>query len=325
MERSEKHTEQAGIFVPLSLVTIVATYLLIAVGALVRAAGAGLGCPDWPRCFGRWIPPTRADHLPAGFDASQFSTINTWLEYVNRLLGVVIGLLIFATLLSAWRRHRHHRHVLWPASAAFLLVGFQGWLGGQVVEQELDPNVLTLHLVVALLIVGLLLYTHLCARYSRTTVDGRRDGGEPSFDAIRGIRRLAWLVACLTLVQVTLGTRVRGVVQALEKTATPREDWLPLGWWPDLAHRQLAVVVTAAAAVLLWAVIRFAPDWRDVRTWASRVLGLTAVQIIAGLGLAYGGVPRALQVVHLSLSSLLIGAISIFLFLVYRPLSGQRS
>ena len=333
----ESSVVSGGIFVPLSLATTIATYLLIAVGALVRAAGAGLGCPDWPRCFGSWVPPTDASDLPAGFDISQFNVINTWLEYVNRLIGVVIGLLIFATLIAAWRRHRRQPRIFWPSVAAFLLVGFQGWLGGQVVANELDPNILTLHLIVALIIVGLLLYAHLCARVagqSQTISAAGSDSGPRQLPVMLG--RLGWLVAVLVLLQATLGTRVRGVLQAIEKTGVPRAEWLPRAWWPDLAHRQLAVIVILACGYLWWACRREARGQteadggsspvevtRRMTTWARWILILAGVQIASGLGMAYGAVPRSLQVGHLALSSLLIGAISVFLFLTYRP--GARS
>ncbi len=125
-------------------------------GALVRAAGAGRAARTGPGAFGQWIPPTNAADL-AGFDISQFHAVNTWLEYVNRLLGVLIGFLIFATLIAAWRWHRKQPRVIWPTTAAFVLVGVQGYLGGQVVEQGLKPSVLTAHMLLALIIVGLLL------------------------------------------------------------------------------------------------------------------------------------------------------------------------
>jgi heme A synthase len=76
------------------------------VGGLVRASGAGLGCPDWPRCFGSWIPPLSAADLPARFDPALFKPTLMWTEYLNRLLGMTVGLMILATTISAWRHHR---------------------------------------------------------------------------------------------------------------------------------------------------------------------------------------------------------------------------
>ena len=333
--------QASGIFVPLSLATTLATYLLITVGGLVRAAGAGLGCPDWPHCFGSYIPPLDASDLPPGFDASQFNVINTWLEYVNRLLGVTIGFLIFATLLAAWRRprvaegdsagvsRRRDGHVIWPTTLAFLLVGFQGWLGGKVVTEKLDPTILTVHLIVALVIVGLLLHAHLWARWragSRMGLSAPREGvsGFLERGTVEWLVRLGWLVGLLVLAQAALGTRVRGVLQAIEKAGVPRTDWLPLGWWPDLAHRQLAVIVVLTSAGLVYAVHRLAPRHRALARWARRVLGLAVLQVAAGLGMAYGNVPRALQVTHLTLSSLLIGVLSVFLFVCYAERADPR-
>jgi heme a synthase len=299
-----------GVFLPLSLATTLATYVLIAVGGLVRAAGAGLGCPDWPRCFGMWIPPIRADQLPPGFDISQFNVFNTWLEYVNRLLGVTIGLLIFATLISAWRWHRRSRQIVWPVTAAFVLVGFEGWLGGQVVEKELAADVLTAHLVVALVIVGLLLFAHLCARHGRPS--------QPISGGQRRLGLLGWAAVVLVLVQVGVGTRVRGILQELGKAGVARSEWLPLDWWPDLAHRQFAVVVLGLCMFLLWATRRVVPQHAGARRWARYIVLLNLVQIAGGLGLAYGGVPPSLQVVHLAVASLLVGALSVYLFQIYR-------
>ena len=75
-------------FQRLAVLTTVLTYLLIAVGGLVRASGAGLGCPDWPRCFGAWIPPASAADLPSQFDASQFNPTLMWTEYLLSLIHI---------------------------------------------------------------------------------------------------------------------------------------------------------------------------------------------------------------------------------------------
>src|SRR5262245_12110213 len=124
-------------FQRLALCTTAITYFLILVGGLVRASGAGLGCPDWPRCFGSWVPPASAAELPPQFDASLFNPALMWTEYLNRLLGVTVGFLILATVLSAWRHHRDHSGIFRATIAALLLTGFQGWLGGRVVASEL--------------------------------------------------------------------------------------------------------------------------------------------------------------------------------------------
>ncbi len=141
-----------------ALTTVGATIFLIFVGGLVRASGAGLGCPDWPKCFGMWIPPTSASELPVGFDLAQFNVFKTWTEYINRLIGVIIGMLIMATFVLSFRYREKEPAVFYSSGAAFVMVLIQGWLGGQVVMTGLDEWLITLHMLLAMLIMMTLIY-----------------------------------------------------------------------------------------------------------------------------------------------------------------------
>ena len=116
-------------------ITLFAVYFLILVGASVRASGAGMGCPDWPTCFGSWIPPTSEAQLPAnyqeiyadlGYAETEFNVVKTWIEYLNRLTGVTIGFLILLTAIYSWSVRRHDKAIATASVAAFLMVGFQG-------------------------------------------------------------------------------------------------------------------------------------------------------------------------------------------------------
>jgi cytochrome c oxidase assembly protein subunit 15 len=277
------------------------TYFLILVGGLVRASGAGLGCPDWPRCFGSWIPPGSAADLPAGFEASQFNPTLMWTEYLNRLLGVTVGILIFATLVSAWRHHRRTPQIFWPTLAAFLLVGFQGWLGGVVVQQQLAAWLVTVHMVVALVIVSLLLYATVYAFFA----DAVRPGG----DATRNV--LVWTTVALmaiTLLQVILGTQVREGVDEALAAGIERAAVLSHVGTIDIWHRELALLVIAATAVLAWLVwTRHNAEPAIVRS-AAVVIGLVGLQVLLGLTMAYVALTPPAQVLHLTASSLLLGA-----------------
>jgi cytochrome c oxidase assembly protein subunit 15 len=297
-------------FQELALWTTATTYVLIFVGGLVRASGAGLGCPDWPRCFGSWIPPASAAGVPAEFDASQFNPTLMWTEYLNRVLGVAVGFLILATLVSAIRHHRRERRILWPTLAAFLLVGFQGWLGGVVVERELAAWVVTLHLLVALVIVSLLLYATVYAFFAGF-------GGLPDATARRRLVVGTALLIAITLVQVTLGAQVRGGIDDAMARGTPRAQVLAgigaFDWW----HRETAVaVLVATLAVLLMARRRHARE-RPLMLAAYLMSGLAIAQILLGVTMAYVSLTPPLQVGHLTASSLLLGTQTV-LFLLAR-------
>ncbi len=287
-------------FQRLALWTTATTYLLILVGGLVRASGAGLGCPDWPRCFGSWIPPASAADLPAEFDPSQFNPALMWTEYLNRLLGVTVGLLIFATAISAWRHYRHQPRILWTTIAAFLLVGFEGWLGGRVVAHELAAWIVTAHLLVAIVIVQLLLYATFEAFASQAPAPQAPQAPQsPQAPTV-----IASLIA-LTLLQAGFGTQVRGHIETAINAGVAREGALSTVGRLDYLHRDLAFIVLIGAALLtLWLLSRRSPLGR----WSFVVLLLAIGQIVLGVVMAYGSLVPAAQVGHLTIASLLLGA-----------------
>jgi heme a synthase len=280
-------------FQRLALWTTATTYLLILVGGLVRASGAGLGCPDWPRCFGGWIPPASVADLPPQFDPALFNPRLMWTEYLNRLLGVAVGFLIFATTIQAWRHHRRDARILWTTVAAFLLVGFEGWLGGRVVAHGLTPWIVTAHLMVALVIVQLLLYA---------TYASGASGATPGTSLVS--RAAAALIA-VTLLQVAFGTQVRERIDAARDSGIARDLALGTVGRLDYLHRDLALVLLAASAALtVWLVSRRS----RLVSWSWVVLALAASQVALGAYMAYGSLLPAAQVGHLTLASLLLGA-----------------
>jgi cytochrome c oxidase assembly protein subunit 15 len=291
-------------FQRLALWTTATTYLLILVGGLVRASGAGLGCPDWPRCFGSWIPPASAADLPPQFDPSQFNPGLMWTEYLNRLLGVTVGFLIFATAISAWRHHRHQPRILWSTIAAFLLVGFEGWLGGRVVAHELASWIVTAHLIVAIVIVQLLLYATFVA--GETGEAGETgDAGEAGETRATGSSLAIAGLIVLTLVQAGFGTQVRGHIETAINAGVARDAALATVGRLDDLHRDLAFVVLIGAALLvLWFLSRRSPFIR----WSFAVLALAIGQVVLGAVMAYGSLVPAAQVGHLTIASLLLGA-----------------
>ena len=178
--------------------SLILVYLVIAAGAIVRMTGSGMGCPDWPKCFGYLIPPTERSQLdwkaeysykkgqviivnknlrvaPKNFtsniayapknwapytkhDYAIFNPTHTWIEFLNRVLGAIAGLATLFLLISAIFRYK--KDVL-ATIISFLIVlsmGFQAWLGKTVVDSNLAPYKITVHMVMALLIVVFILY-----------------------------------------------------------------------------------------------------------------------------------------------------------------------
>ena len=121
--------------------TTLLTLGLITVGAIVRATESGLGCPDWPKCHGSWIPPLESTAL---------------IEYSHRLSAALVGVLVLSLSILAWTRFRSTRGIFWPSFMALVTVIVQGGIGRIVVREELRANLVALHFGVSLTLLGLL-------------------------------------------------------------------------------------------------------------------------------------------------------------------------
>ncbi|HKK47042.1 MAG TPA: COX15/CtaA family protein [Balneolaceae bacterium] len=292
-----------------ALTTVGATIFLIFVGALVRASGSGLGCPDWPKCFGNWVPPTSASQLPAGYDISQFNVFKTWTEYINRLIGVSIGLLITATCVLSFRYRKTKPRVLYSSVAAFLLVIIQGWLGGRVVETGLNVWLITLHMLLAMLIMVTLIYAVFKASEEQITITLTEETSRWLLGAVI-------LLIVFTFAQLILGTQVREAIDTIKDmvNSPPRETWISHIDLIGEIHRSFAWTVLLSGGVVF-----YFSGWRSrskpVRKVGITIFCLIVLQIITGVGIYYLGVPPTYQVIHLTGVAFLI-AFEFLLFLM---------
>ena len=141
-----------------ALISTILSYLLIFVGGLVRVSGSGLGCPDWPKCFGRWVPPTSIEQIPAHIDPTAFNIVLAWIEYGNRMLGVIVGISILLMTIIAVIYFKKNSKILLSSLLSLFLVVANGGLGAIVVSSVLNPFIVSLHMILALFLVSVLSY-----------------------------------------------------------------------------------------------------------------------------------------------------------------------
>jgi heme a synthase len=330
----------------LTISTLIAVYLLILVGGVVRSTGSGMGCPDWPKCFGSWVPPTSVSQLPenykeiyAGFrqrknerfarvltamgmretaDAitndpgvlieNDFNVTKTWIEYFNRIVGVVIGMLIIAVFVFSIRFWSSRRNLTLISLSSLVLVIFQGWIGSLVVSTNLTPWTITLHMFLALLQVALLVYL--------VNATGENE------KKIRSSLGFWWLVASMALlgVQILLGTQVREAIDSVALLTT-RDKWIESILETFVIHRSftwLILLVHIAFIVRLGKTNGFG-------VFPMTLIGLLISTIISGAGMAYFGVPPFLQPIHLLLATLTFGMQFLFLLKLNRKEEVQLS
>jgi len=311
------------------------TFLVVLAGSVVRMTGSGMGCPDWPKCFGLMIPPTQAEEVTWRAGASYepgrmliandtlwvaqeailaedfskerdaghwtsydkhsyaiFNPLHTWVEFINRLLGALTG--IPALLLLAWAfwrgmKARHWKPFIW-AMVHLLLLGLVAWLGKKVVDGNLIPFSITIHMVgaVAILVslVGMMQSITQHTQDAAVAVLGRTKGW-------------LWIATALALVQLVIGTQVREQIDLLHHAGILRSDWLgalPNEW---KFHRSGSWLV--ALTQLVW-IYPLRSVSGPARITAMTIVGLIAAQMVTGLFFVVADMPKVLQPVHLLLA-----------------------
>ncbi|RKS53472.1 cytochrome c oxidase assembly protein subunit 15 [Gillisia mitskevichiae] len=318
-------------FVKISLILV---YLVIIAGAVVRMTGSGMGCPDWPKCFGYYIPPTEiteiqfqedrnykkgqviivdeslmtaaqdfktgATYNPQDWvkytkhDYAIFNPWHTWIEYINRLFGALAGLavLIMAFLsLKYWRDNKKITLLSW---LSVFLMGFQGWLGATVVFSVLSPVKITIHMVMALVIVALILYLLQISKAISSTKIG-----------LKSFRSLSLFAVIFTLIQIILGTQVRQFVDEQIKLLgyDMASEWLATPSVIFYIHRSFSILVVILNLLIWWQNKKLNLGFNKVN-W---VLGIIGLEVITGIAMYNFDFPALSQPLHLVIASLLFG------------------
>ncbi|MBC9796033.1 COX15/CtaA family protein [Sinomicrobium weinanense] len=321
-------------FRTITKITLVLIYMVIVAGALVRMTGSGMGCPDWPKCFGYYIPPTEESQLLwqpgrsfkkghiiireeallvakenftttdkfipdhwepyTRHDYAVFNPSHTWTEYINRLFGALAGFATLFMAMASFTFWKKNKTVTLLSWLAVFGMGFQAWLGATVVYSLLAPVKITIHMVMALAIVALVLYILHITR-----------NREKSYKVNTLFTNLVWLALILTVIQVVLGTQVRQFVDDQAKLLgdTARAIWLHN---PDLTfyiHRSFSILVLVVN-VFLYILNRKRQLHYSRLNWVMILIG---IEILSGIVMAYFDFPLASQPVHLVIASVLFG------------------
>ena len=315
---TNKHEQR---FRSLALLTVIVVYLLILAGGIVRGTGSGMGCPDWPKCFGRWVPPTDISQLPPNYQEIYgaklkgevvFNAVKTWIEYVNRLLGVFSGLLVFATLLASIPYLRKDKTIFWGSVAAFLLIGANGWLGSRVVATELAQFMITLHLLLAILVVFSLIFVWVRSNGVRLS---------PQLLEVKS-NRINWLLittVVLTLSQVLLGTQVRDALDEVVRRLgySQREQWIENLDWRFYIHRSFSLVILAFHIAVVFQ-LRKMREMKVLNRLFKVLIALVVAEIVTGAIMGYFSVPAFAQPIHLLLAIIMVG-VQFISWLVINP------
>lgn len=317
----------------LTYISLICTFLVILAGSVVRTTQSGMGCPDWPKCFGYYIPPTADEQVryqqgrtytkgmmvieydtlwraksniisQAEFnreqwekypkhDYSDFVVHQTWIEYINRLLGALLGIFVFGMFVTSFSYRKTKPLLIFLSFALVFVTGFQAWLGKLVVDGNLIPQSISIHMLGALL---LLLLAQLVINQIRMNENSSVN---------KPLRNIGYLAALMVLLQILIGTQVREEIDVIAKSMgfDMRALWVDELSSTFLIHRAFSLIVTAACAYAVY--LSLQTQDKSFRLLGKLSALVIALELIAGVILGFAGMPAAFQPIHLLLATVL--------------------
>ncbi len=313
-------------------IALILVYLVVFAGAFVRLTGSGMGCPDWPKCFGYYIPPTEKQELVftegkeynkgqviiknetllvakedfiakstfvssnwekyTKHDYAIFNPLHTWVEYINRLLGALAGIACFLTFIFSFGYWKEKRKLVFISFFICILMGFQAWLGKTVVDSVLNPFKITTHMLAALLIISFQLYL---------IYEVQKKGKSFIFETT--FNKVLLLTIGLTIIQILLGTSVREHVDGVSETGAPKILWLQNPTLTFYIHRSFSIIVLIANFYLFSRNRKLQLHFQKIN-W---VMVLIFFEILSGILMYYLDFPFGTQTIHVMLATLLFG------------------
>jgi len=325
-------------FVRFNWVTLVLIYLVVVAGSFVRITGSGMGCPDWPKCFGQWVPPTEASELPSNYKEvysekrakkiekfakflskiglkatadqimndptlrveESFNWKRTWTEYGNRLVGFLAGNFMLAMFIWMLIKYRKRKLVL-ITLFNLVLMFLEAWFGSIVVASNLVPWTITIHMFLALVIIGIQLYV----------IREISPVQQKKIELNKTMKWMAIFVLGITFYQMFLGTQVREFIDELTKAGYGREAWTEHLGWAFLIHRSFSWLVLVLMTFMIW---------KNEKTSKLMIMrsayAILVLELVSGVLLAYANMPGLVQTSHLVFAAILFGVLTMLVFRV---------
>ena len=315
-------------------VTLASLYLIFLAGSIVRMTGSGMGCPDWPKCFGYYIPPTSEEQITwqpnstyekgiiiiknevlyvaekkvntsSVFDETNweeytkheyatFNKFHTWVEYINRLITVLSGFIFLFLLAGSLKFRKENKWIPILSFIAFFFMLIEAFLGKMVVDSNLKPTMITIHMVIGLLIIGLILRLLFIIRKEKTV-----------FKYHSLFNRLLIASIIFSIIQIAMGTQVRQFIDEQVKLFgfENKEYSLMNPSFKFYFHRSFTIAIILVNFGLFYLNQLHKLGYKLVK-W---ILVLLFLETITGILMYYAEFPLGTQAVHLLSGALLFG------------------
>ena len=327
-----------------TIISIVIVYLVILAGGIVRMTGSGMGCPDWPKCFGFLIPPTEISQLEwksnseynknqiviideklfyandkfkskskfemsnwseyTKHDYSKFNVYHTWIEYINRLIGAIAGLSVLILFVNSLKFLKTKKIITGLSFLALIAIIFQAWLGKLVVDSNLTANTITVHMLMAIILLFILFSILAISNPSKKRVK-----------ISRNISILVLISIVLLLIQIITGTEVRKFIDIKMELLnyTEKERWIENISSSFSFHRSFSWAI-----IIVNSLIYFYARKSGLKLKIIHIVNtLIFFQISSGIIMYYFHFPFSSQPIHLLISTMII-SIQFYFLLLYK-------
>lgn len=314
-------------------ISIISVYLIFLAGSVVRMTGSGMGCPDWPKCFGYYIPPTSEEQITwkpntefkKGFiivkdealfvaekdiktvdefkadnwkkytkhDYAKFNKYHTWTEYINRLASVLAGFVFLFLIYAASKFWKENKTIPLLAFGAFFLMLFEAWLGKTVVDSNLTPTIITIHMVVGLIIIALLLQLQFIVSDKKTY----------KYNSL--FNKLLIISVIFSLIQIAMGTQVRQFIdEQVKQFGFENKNYSLMN--PSFKfyfHRSFTIAIVLVNLGLFYL--------NQIKNLGYKLVNwivfLIFLETITGILMYYAEFPLGTQAIHLLAGAILFG------------------
>ena len=317
----------ANLYQKLAAAALVSVLVLIFVGATVRVTGAGMGCPDWPTCWGLLIPPTsldevdfdkldiekfqrKAEHMGRDPDTitretlrKEFNSRHVWTEFINRLFSLPVGLFTLATFIVSFLLMKDRPHVFWFSFLALILVLANAWMGARVVYSGISPGILTTHLALAMALICVLTFC---------TWSGTKHPLKLQMDSRAPLVRMLVIgLLMLVIAEGIMGSQIREMTDEMAKSHldTPRGSWIGEleGSMIYLLHRSFSWVILFVTIFAF--IVAKRSQSGSIFPSQTGVLSIVFSQMVLGLVMAQIHIYSWIQVLHVGLAAILLSLV----------------
>jgi cytochrome c oxidase assembly protein subunit 15 len=321
--------------------TLLFVILLVFVGAVVRATGAGLGCPDWPTCWGQIIPPwdveqvdldkidyerfeSKAERLGRDPDTvtpehilESFNPVHTWTEFINRLVSLPVGFFSLGAVVASFfvpgKKGGKNGKLIALSVAALVIILINAWMGAMVVYSGLKPGIITTHLALAMLLIFLLVYCR------------REVTGKAPFAKGRVLAPFVWALLALVMIEGIMGSQVREMTDELARShrGEARAEWI--GELERsavyLVHRSFSWLIVLLTAWVVWK----ARKEGILEARAKTMAGLVFLMMVMGIILAQIAIFPWVQVLHVGVAAVMVTILCDWGLVLQRAENGKTS